>query len=257
MFTSKLSPVLLNLGPFEIRYYGLFYILGFILSYFILKHLSKKGLIKLTDKKIEDLLVYAGVSGIICARIFYVLVYNLSYYVKNPFEIIAVWHGGLSIHGGIIGGLFGIYLFGRKYKCDFLHLLDASIIPFALAAGIGRFGNFFNAELYGPITSVPWCVNFPNVIGCRHPWPIYDAISNFIVFGLLWALKDKKLKKGTIFSSFLIFYSISRFLTEFVRVPDPQLGYLIFGLTMGQILNVIMFTIGIFLILSIYRKKHA
>lgn len=252
MFMHNINPVLLNLGSLEIRYYGLIYVIGFILSYFIIKHLSKKGMVKITAENIENLLVYTGVGGILGSRLFYVFIYNLSFYLQNPSEIIAVWHGGLSIHGGIIGGLMGIYFFCRKYKYNFLHILDVVSIPFILAVALGRIGNFINGELYGSKTSLPWCVDFGD--GCRHPWQLYETIYNTVIFSVLWILKNRKLRKGMVFALFIIMYSVFRFFSEFIRVPDQQLGYLLFGLTMGQILSVLMFLAGLFVLYRINKK---
>ncbi len=251
MFTHNINPVLLNLGVLEIRYYGLFYIIGFILSYFIIKHLSKKRMIKLKPIDVENLLVYAGVAGILCSRLFYVLIYNLPFYLQNPLEIFAVWHGGLSIHGGILGGLIGIYLFSKKYRINFYELLDISCIPFVLALALGRIGNFINGELYGKITNVKWCVKFPSAEGCRHPWQIYATFYNLVIFGILWTLKNKKLRKGMLFTYFILIYAVFRFVFEFIRIPDQQLGY-IFGLSMGQLLSILLFAFGMFL----YRRLN-
>jgi len=194
MFTHNIDPVLLTLGPLEIRYYGLFFVLGFILAYFILKHLSNKGLVKMSVCEIEDLLFYVGVGGILGARLFYVLVYNLPFYLDNPLQILAVWQGGLSFHGSLIGGLIGVYYFTKKHKFNFLDMLDALSIPLILGLAIGRIGNFINGELFGPKTNLPWCVDFGD--GCRHPSQIYESIYSFFIFGVLWILKDKKLKRG-------------------------------------------------------------
>ena len=254
MINSTINPVLLNLGPLEIRYYGLFYVIGFILAYYLILYLSKKKLIKINKDQTENLLVYTGIAGIIGGRLFYVLIYNLQYYLQNPFEILAVWNGGLSIHGGLIGGIIGIYLFCKKYKFNILEILDLIAIPFTLAHALGRIGNFINGELYGRITDVSWCVNFPNVDGCRHPSQIYQGIGNLFMFSVLWVLKDKKLKKGSLFSIFLILNSVFRFNLEFLREPDPQLGFVVLGLSMGQVLSVIVVIIGIALYMKINKE---
>lgn len=253
MFIENFNPTLLAVGPFEIRWYGLFYIVGFILAYFMLRKLTSLKL-----ELIEDLLVYAGVYGIIGARIFYVLVYNAAFYFSNPLEMLAVWHGGLSFHGGLLGALLGIYFFAKKHKQKYLYILDRMAIPFAFAVGIGRIGNFINGELYGRITNVPWCIVFPGVAGCRHPSQLYESLYSFIIFGILWYLRNRKLKEGTMFGIFVLLYSAFRFITEFFRQPDAQLGFLVLGLTMGQILCIIMFIVGILFIFSInkHKKKH-
>ncbi len=272
MFVHNLNPVIATLGPFEIRWYGLMYVIGFILAYFILKHLSKQGRIKLTKEQLEDMLVYGGIGGILGARLFYVLVYNLTSYLQNPAEIIAVWHGGLSFHGSVIGGLIGLYLFSRKYKFDFLEILDISSIPFVLGLALGRIGNFINGELYGRVTDVSWCVQFPGAEGCRHPSQLYASVKDLLIFATLWVLKDKtrsksktsldpvergstwEMKKGMLAATFILMYSVLRFIVEFFREPDPQLGFLAFGLSMGQLLSVLMFIFGVFLFIKINKN---
>jgi len=242
MFVHNINPVFLTLGPLEIRWYGLFFVLGFILAYFIIKHLSKIGMVKLSGYDLEDSIFYAGVGGIVGARLFYVLVYNLQFYLANPFEIFAVWQGGLSFHGSLIGGILGLYLFSKTRKFDFKKILDIFSIPLVLGLAIGRIGNFINGELFGSKTNVPWCVDFGD--GCRHPSQIYESIYSFFIFGVLWVLKNKKLKNGMLAVSFVLLYSALRFFTGFYRLPDPQIGYIL-GLTLGQILNIIMFGIGV------------
>jgi len=250
MFTHNINPILLNLGPLQIRWYGLFFVIGFILAYYILKHLSVTKKISWKVKDIENLLVYAGVGGVIGARLFYVLVYNFSFYLQDPLTIFAVWQGGLSFHGSLIGAIVGLYLFSKKYKFNFLEVLDYSALPFALGLALGRIGNFINGELPGRPTDVPWCVDFGE--GCRHPSQIYSSIKNFLIFGILWILKDGKLKKGMLAASFIILYSLFRFLVGFFRAPDVQIGYIGF-LTLGQILNIIMFISGL---IFFYALKH-
>jgi phosphatidylglycerol:prolipoprotein diacylglycerol transferase len=249
MFVHNIDPALATIGPLEIRWYGLMYVIGFILAYFIMKKISS-----LKKEDIENVLVYAGISGIIFARLFYVFIYNASFYLANPLEIFAVWHGGLSFHGGLVGALFGIYLFSKKHKKNFLELLDIMSIPFALALGLGRIGNFINGELYGRITNVPWCVNFQDAEGCRHPSQIYESLYSFLIFGILWFLKDKKRNQGMLAAVFIILYAVFRFVTEFFRMPDPQLGFIALGLSMGQILSILMFILGIFLYAKVIKQ---
>jgi len=245
MYIHNLDPILVSIGPFEIRWYGLFFVLGFILAYFILQKITKWKKID-----IENMMLYAGIGGIVGARLFYVFVYNLPYYAGNPLSIFAVWQGGLSFHGSLIGALIGLYLFSKKYKFNFLEILDMMSIPFALGLALGRLGNFINGELAGRLTDVSWCVDFGD--GCRHPSQIYASIKDFIIFGALWFLKDKKLKKGMLAASFILLYSAFRFLVGFYRAPDPQIGF-IGILTLGQILNIIMFVGG--LIFYYWLKK--
>ncbi|HME87473.1 MAG TPA: prolipoprotein diacylglyceryl transferase [Candidatus Nanoarchaeia archaeon] len=253
MFVHNFDPVLANIGPLEIRYYGLMYVLGFILGYFMIQSLAKKK-VQIKKSSIEDLLVYTGIFGILGARLFYILFYNLSYYVQNPYELIAIWHGGLSFHGGLLGGAFGIYVFSRQNKFNFFDLLDLVVVPFSFALGLGRIGNFINGELPGRLTSVPWCFEFPGIDGCRHPSQLYESLYSFVIFGILWKLKDKRMKSGMLFGIFMLLYSSFRFFTEFFREADVQLGYF-HGLTMGQLLNILLFIAGLVFIKHINKSK--
>lgn len=255
MFIHNIDPILLSIGPFQIRYYGLFFVLAFVVAYFLLVHLAKRKELSITKDDIADLLLYIVIGAILGARIFYVFVYNLPFYLNNPFEIIAVWHGGLAFHGGIIGAsIAGIYFTKRK-KIDFYELADIVVIPLALGLALGRLGNFINGELYGHITTVPWSVKFPDAEGFRHPSQIYASFKDLLIFFTLWVVKDKNLPKGFMFWLFIVMYSTLRFIVGFFRVPDPQLGFILGPLTMGQILNIIMFFIGIFFIHRVYKKN--
>ena len=257
MFIHNIDPVLLRLGPFEIRYYGLFFVLGFVIAYFILNYLVKKREIKLTKDDIADFLLYTIIGTVLGARLLYVFVYNLPFYLQNPFEIIAVWHGGLSFHGGLIGAAIAGFYFCRKKKIDFYTIADIAVIPLALGLALGRLGNFTNGELYGRITDVSWAVKFPDAEGFRHPSQIYASLKDLIIFFTLWIIKDKTLPKGFLFWTFVIMYSALRFFVEFFRQPDEQLGFVIGFLSMGQVLSIIMLLTGILFLFKISRKRPA
>ncbi|MBN2421388.1 prolipoprotein diacylglyceryl transferase [Candidatus Woesearchaeota archaeon] len=253
MIELNMNPTFLHLGQFEIRYYGLFYVMGFIVAYFMLKYLFNK---KIQNQRIEDLLVYAGIFGILGARLFYILVYNLPFYLQNPIEMLMIQHGGLSFHGGLIGAMIGIYLFARKNNLKLMDILDKIVIPFSFALGLGRIGNFINQELYGRVTDVSWCFNFGDGL-CRHPSQLYESFYSFVIFGILFSLRNKKMKRGVLFAWFLVLYSALRFITEFFREPDSQLGF-IMGITMGQILCILMFVAGLFMLFKFNKfiKKN-
>jgi|TARA_B100001971_G_C18254722_1_gene581090 phosphatidylglycerol:prolipoprotein diacylglycerol transferase len=255
MFYHNINPTLLSLGPLEIRYYGIIFVIGFILAYFLIIHLAKKRDLNLTKEDTADFIFYLIIGVILGARLFYVLFYNFSSYISNPLDIFAVWQGGLSFHGGLIGAVIATYFFCKKKKINFLELADIVMIPLALALALGRIGNFINAELVGRITNVPWAVKFPHYEGFRHPSQLYESLKNLVIFTALWFLKDKNLRKGTLFFTFIIMYSALRFFIGFFRAPDIQLGFIIFGLTMGQILNILMFLIGIIFIVRINKKQ--
>ena len=255
MFIHNIDPVLLSIGPFQIRYYGLFFVLAFVMAYFLLVHLAKRKELSVTKDDIADLILYIIIGAVLGARIFYVFVYNLPFYLSNPFEIIAVWHGGLSFHGGIIGAVIAGIYFTKRKKIDFYELADIVVIPLALGLVLGRLGNFINGELYGRIADVPWAVKFPDAEGFRHPSQIYASFKDWLIFFTLWVIKDKNLPKGFMFWLFVVMYSTLRFIVGFFRAPDPQLGFILGPLTMGQILSIIMFFVGIFFINRVYKKN--
>ena len=246
MLTHNLNPIFLSIGPLEIRYYGLVYFLGFLLTWLFLKK-SKMGksLFK-KEEHTDDFILYSLISSILTARLFYIIFYNLNSYLSNPLEILKFWHGGMSIHGGILGGILGIYLFSKKYNYSFLKLTDIITLPLSLGLVFGRIANFINAELYGRITSVSWAVKFPNAEGYRHPSQLYESLKNFFIFFVL-LIKSKSFKTGELTAIFLILYSILRFFVEYVREPE----LFILSLTMGQFLSIFTFLIGIY----IYKTK--
>src|SRR3989338_6947630 len=253
MFYHNINPVLLRLGPFEIRYYGLFYVLGFVIAYFMLVYLAKKRQLNLTKDGISDFLLYEIIGTIAGARLFYVLAYNLKFYLANPLQIFAIWHGGLSFHGGLLGAIIAAMIFSKRKKVDFYDLADITVIPLALGLALGRIGNFINGELFGRITNVPWAVKFPDAEGFRHPSQIYESLKNLFIFSVLWHAKNMKLPKGFLFWLFITLYSFLRFVVEFFREPDMQLGFFLGWITMGQILSVVTFSIGVYYLHKIYK----
>lgn len=244
MFYNNINPTLLKLGPLEIRYYGIIYALGFVLAYFFIGYLAKQRGLKLTKEDILDFLFYLIIGTVLGARLFEIIVYNPAYYLQKPFEMIAIWHGGLSFHGGLIGASIAAYIFCRLRKINFYELADIVVIPLAFGLFLGRIANFINGELVGRVTDLPWCVKFKNYGGCRHPSQLYESFKNLVIFSVLWFVKGKRLKRGVMFWSFVVMYSTLRFFVEFFRAPDSQIGF-IFGLTMGQWLNVVMFVVGV------------
>ncbi|MFC1705093.1 prolipoprotein diacylglyceryl transferase, partial [Nanoarchaeota archaeon] len=166
MFYHNINPVLFNLGPLQIRYYGVIYALGFVITYYFLVYFARQGKLKLKDEEIGDFIFYSVIGVILGARLFEVLFYNLKFFLANPLEILMVWHGGLSFHGGLVGAVLAIFIFCRKKKIAFYDIADAAVFPVSLALMLGRIGNFLNAELYGKITNVPWCVKFKDADGC-------------------------------------------------------------------------------------------
>ena len=249
MFINNFDPVAFQIMSFEIRWYSLAYIAGIIIGWL----LCKKILIQKSDinEKFDDYITYLVIGMIIGGRLGYIIFYNFSYYINNFFDIFKVWEGGMSFHGGLIGIIIASILFTKKHNQDSFLYMDLVSLVAPIGIFFGRLANFINSELYGTPTDIPWAVTFIQVDNLsRHPSQLYEAIlEGVILFLILMYFKNKDyLKKpGLISGLFLIFYSLFRFFIEFVRVPDEQLGYLIFKLSMGQIISLIFFVIGIIL----------
>lgn len=245
MYTHALNPTILHLGPLEIRWYGLMYVIGFLITYYYGKKAIEQGWLKLTLKEFDDMLGWLVIAMIAGARTFYAIFYNPHYFIAHPHKFFFVWEGGLSFHGALLAVVLTGFWYARKHKITFLHLADIIIVPVALANGLGRIGNFINGELYGVATNLPWGVVFPGVAGARHPTQLYEAAYNFVIFGILYANR-KKLKMGQLFALFLMLYSVFRFSVEFIK-DLPSYG----PLTMGQWLTIPMFLLGVWL----YRRN--
>jgi phosphatidylglycerol:prolipoprotein diacylglycerol transferase len=252
----KISPEIVRVGPFAIRWYGVMYLLGFAASYLLVKYQIRKKKLQLPEDFLDSLYSYVIIGLLLGARLGYVLFYDLPSYLRHPLEIFAVWHGGMSFHGGLIGCIIAGILFSRKFRIDFWKTADLVIVTAPIGLGLGRLGNFINGELYGRVTDVPWAMVFPGGGPLpRHPSQLYEFfLEGVVLFTLLWKLKDKDLRPGMLTAFFLIFYGLFRFLVEFFRQPDVQLGFIIGPFTMGQLLSSAMILFG--LLLYAYRKKN-
>ncbi len=253
----NIDPVIVKIGPFSIRWYGVMYLIGFATSYLLVKYHVKKKKIALSMKDVDSLYLFLIFGLIIGARLGYIIFYNLSDYLKNPLEIFAIWHGGMSFHGGLIGSIVAGILFCEKFRLDFWQISDLVIVTAPIGLGLGRLGNFINGELYGRVTDVPWAMVFPGGGSLpRHPSQLYEFfLEGVILFALLWFFKDRDLKAGIITSLFLILYGLFRFFVEFFREPDPQLGFILSPFTMGQLLSSIMILLGAGIL--VYKNKRA
>lgn len=254
MFYNNIDPVLLHLGSLEIRYYGLFYLLSFIIAYFLIKKLAKERNLNINEDDVSDLLIYLIIGVVLGARLFEILFYNLNYYLQQPFEMFAIWHGGLSFHGGLAGAAIACYYFSKKKNLEFYDLADTLVIPASIGLALGRIGNFTNGELYGRVTNLPWGVKFKDALGFRHPSQIYESLKNLVIFVTLWNLRGKNLPKGFLFWTFVTMYGAFRFLIEFVREPDSQLGFILGPFTMGQLLTFPMFVIGLVMLFNLKKE---
>ena len=252
MFINNFDPVAFQIFSLEIRWYSLSYIIGILIGWFLSKRIFISNN-ELRDK-FDDYITYLILGIIIGGRLGYVFFYNFEYYMNNFSDIVKVWQGGMSFHGGLLGIIFVSILFAKKNNHDPFRYLDVIAIVAPIGIFFGRIANFINSELYGIETNLPWGVKFLKIDNLsRHPSQIYEAIFEGIIllFILLYFRKKGFMKSpGIISGLFLIFYSIFRFLIEFLRVPDEQLGYLFFNFTMGQIMSFLFLLIGTFLTLK-------
>ena len=257
MFINNFDPVAINFFSLEIRWYSLSYIFGILLGWVLAKRffISNHEI----QIKFDDYVTYLILGIILGGRLGYVLFYNLDYYLDNPIDIIKIWRGGMSFHGGVIGIIIVSLWFANKNKQNCYNYLDVISLVAPIGIFMGRVSNFINSELYGTETSLPWGVKFIKVDNLyRHPSQLYEAFfEGFILFLILIYFQKRITNKGPGFISglFLIFYSIFRFIIEFFRVPDEQLGYLLFNLTMGQIISFVFLLFGTYLVVKKYENK--
>ena len=264
-----LDPVALDLGFFELRWYSLAYLAGIFLGYWYLLKLIKQPGSPMARRHADDLVFYAALGIILGGRVGYVLFYNLSYYLERPLDILKLWDGGMSFHGGMIGTVLGILYLSRKEKLQWLRVHDyvACCVPFGLF--FGRLANFVNHELWGAPTSVPWAVRFPEFVAgletlgpARHPTQLYEAVlEGVVLFAILWWMFWKtqaRYEPGKLVGAFTFFYGVFRFLIEFVREPDAQLvGFAqSTGLHMGQWLSLPMIILGAWLMWTAKSRRQ-
>lgn len=215
MFIQNINPVLINIFGLEIRYYGLVYVIGFLLILFIL--MKQRNKLRLKEDDIYDYVFYLVLFAVIGARIFEIIFYEPLFYFSNPLEMLKIWNGGLSFHGALTGVMIWTYIFTKKKKLKFYDISDILVIPAAFMLFFGRITNFINGELVGKITNLPWAVKFKQYEGFRHPTQIYEALKNLLIFFTLLFLKNKNLRKGTLTWLFILFYGILRFVIEFMK----------------------------------------
>ena len=251
-----LNPFIVEWGPVRVTWYGLMYVLGFFLSYVVVRYRVRKKDFGISLAEVENLYFYLILGLIIGARLGYAIFYDPWVYLSRPLEIFAVWHGGMSFHGGAAGVVLVGILFCRKNHKSFWKLADLFIVTVPIGLGLGRIGNFINGELYGRVTDAPWGMIFPNGGPLpRHPSQLYEsALEGGVLFLILWALKDKKYPDGTLLAIFLFLYGAFRFFVEFFREPDVQLGFVLGPFSMGQVLCAFMIGAGIFLMIYLRRK---
>lgn len=254
---DSLDPVAFSLLGFDVRWYGLAYLAGFVLGGYLVHRVARRWGIELTFDDILSLVLYAAIGVIVGGRLGYVVFYAGDYYLSNPLSIFSLREGGMSFHGGMVGVLIAGIFAARSLKMPFLTLTDLGTIVAPVGLFLGRLANFMNGELWGRVTTSPWGIVFPDAGPLpRHPSQLYEAgLEGFVLLAILLLLARKlpPYPRGTFTGVFLTGYGIARFLVEFVREPDAQLGLLAGGLTMGQLLSLPLIAAGIGLIVYALR----
>jgi len=257
LYYPHINPIALQLGLIKVHWYGVMYLIGFVAAWLLAIYRSKKPWHHWNKSEIGDLIFYSAIGVIIGGRLGYVFFYDLPNFISHPWMVFKVWQGGMSFHGGLIGVIIALLIYGRRYKKRFFETMDfiAPMVPIGLAAG--RLGNFINGYLWGRVTTVPWGMVYPNAGPLpRHPSEIYEfLLEGVVLFIILWWYSVKPRPRMAVSALFLLGYGCFRFFCEFFRQPDPQLGFIAFGwLTMGELLSIPMILLGIFLIFKAYRK---
>lgn len=263
----KIDPTIIHVGSFQVKYYGLMYIVAFSLTYFLLSRRIKNKEFELKNDVLENYFFQVIIFVLIGGRIGYVLFYNLKYFISNPLEIILPFRfengfeftgiAGMSYHGAVIAAFIGTYYFTRKNKLEFLKFTDFVVPAVPLGYTFGRIGNFINGELYGRVTDSAVGMYFP-LAGdelLRHPSQLYEAVfEGIFIFAVLWSIRNKKFSSGFFLSAYFILYGLVRFIIEYFREPDGQLGFVLFNFSMGQVLCFAMIISGV-VIFAAGRKK--
>lgn len=253
MTYPNINPIAIDLGFIQIYWYGIMYLLAFLAAYLLANHRAKQNN-NWNKQQVEDMIFYGAIGVVAGGRLGYMLFYNFSTFLSDPLSIFSVQNGGMSFHGGFLGVLLAMHLFNRKYHKTFFTTMDF-VAPFVpLGLGFGRIGNFINSELWGKVTDSSFGMFIQEQGVARYPSQLYEGfLEGLLLFIILWQFSKKPRPVMAVSGLFSSFYGLFRFIIEFVRVPDVQLGYLAFGwLTMGQLLSLPMIALGIFLL---YKSK--
>jgi phosphatidylglycerol:prolipoprotein diacylglycerol transferase len=254
-----INPIAFEIGPLQVHWYGIMYLFGFFAGWWLGRIRARQPHWGWKPEDVDDLVFYIALGVIVGGRLGYMLFYDLPHFVRAPWSIVQIWRGGMSFHGGLLGALTAMWLYGRRRARRFFVVTDfaAPLIPPGL--GFGRIGNFINGELWGKPSHLPWAMVFPDPRAGgvpRHPSQLYEAfLEGVVLFVILWLFARRTRPTMAVSGAFLLGYGVFRFAVEFVRVPDPQLGYLAFGwLTMGQVLSAPMILAGLGLLGYAYRR---
>lgn len=251
----QIDPMAIRVGSFGISWYALAYLTGFVLAYLMLRLGSKRAWLPIRQQDVGGVTLYLFYGLILGARLAYVLVYNPAFYWEHPLEIPAIWHGGMSFHGGLVGGMFAVWLYCKRYQLNLGEVLDALTLVLPIPLGLGRIANFINGELYGRVSHLPWAMVFPRGgPEPRHPSQLYESLlEGPVYFLILWLCFRRRKFPGQVTALGILTYGMFRFLVEFVRQPDAQLGTVLGPFSMGQILSSLMVLFG--LALWIYWQR--
>ena len=254
-----IDPVFLSIGPLQFRWYGLMYVLSFIATYFIIRSEAVRKQLTLTSDDVADLVFYGAMGVVLGGRTGYILFYNLGFYLANPLKLFAVWEGGMSFHGGFLGVMLAFFIYARRKKIPFLALIDMAALCAPVGLGLGRIGNFINGELYGRATDVAWGMIFPGSDGVpRHPSQLYEAfLEGIVLFIIVRFVSKKTAVNGVTTCAAIAGYGLFRFIVEFFRQPDAQIGLFCGLFSMGQLLSLPMFIIGTSAALLLSRRQSA
>jgi len=254
-----INPVAIKIGVLKIHWYGLMYLFSFIIGGLLMKIRVQTFKLGWSNEQLLDLIFYGAVGVVLGGRIGYILFYNLSYYLQNPLHMAEVWDGGMSFHGGMLGVFLAVLYWCKKYKQRFFFITDfiAPVIPIGLAAG--RLGNFINGELWGRVTDVPWAMIYPQAgPQPRHPSELYEfMLEGVVLFIVLWIYSSRRPPRMAVSGAFMLGYGVFRFVCEYFRQPDAQLGFVAFGwMTRGQELCIPMMIIGLLLLWLAYNRRE-
>ena len=262
---QKIDPILISIGSFAVHWYSIMWVMVLVVTYLLLIWRIKKGEGNYTKYFIQDILLNGFIGALIGGRLGYILFYDFIYFIKRPLEIISpydfaseIWTGiyGMSYHGGIIGVVLALFWTAHKHKKQFIEVVDFIVPAFPLGFLFGRLGNFFNSELVGRVTEKSWGMYFNEDNFLRHPSQLYEAFGEgLFIFIILWFLRNKKLPKGVLSSLYLMLYPAVRFVIEFFRQPDEHLGFVFLNLSMGQVLSLGMFFVGVGLSWVFWKRK--
>jgi len=255
-----ISPIIFSLGPIAIRWYSMAYLVGIISAWILIKRNVKRNNIPLTKENIEDLVFDVTLGIILGGRLGYVVFYGTSMFWENPLQILAIWNGGMSFHGGIIGVILALWYFSHQVNMPFLKVTDLVVLYVPIGIFLGRLANFINDELWGRVTDVAWAVRFPNGGYLpRHPSQLYEALTEgmlmFVILNVLWNFKWVRERTGFVSGMFACLYALLRISMEQFREPDIQLGYFFNVLTMGQMLSMPFLLVGVWVMYRAIKRN--